>query len=96
MPIRRETIKCLHCDAIFASEENLKKHIDTTPCGSLKFECSHCKGGLISEVIFTLHQFSKTSARSLSSTFQSRESSLNVFTNLESINLKFSICYWVF
>jgi hypothetical protein len=93
VPIRRETIKCLHCEAIFASDDNLNQHMEKTPCGSLKFKCSHCKGGLISEVIFTLHQSSKI-AKSLYSTFQSRESSLHIFTNLAT-NSKFSTCYWV-
>ena len=59
VPIRRETIKCLHCDAIFASDDNLNQHMEKTPCGSLKFKCSHCEGGLISVLIFTLHQSSK-------------------------------------
>ena len=59
VPIRRETIKCLHCDAIFASDDNLNQHMEKTPCGSLKFKCSHCEGGLISVLIFTLHQSKK-------------------------------------
>ena len=94
MPIRRETIKCLHCDAIFAAEDNWNQNMEKNPCGSLKFKCSHCEGGLISVVIFTLHQSSKNSAKSLAYTFQSRYMYEELITGFhESLIYQFKIVY---
>ncbi|OMJ72230.1 hypothetical protein SteCoe_29369 [Stentor coeruleus] len=56
-----ETIlKCIDCNKVFASENNLKNHIKVCKTKNRKFTCKYCKKTLSSKQNLKEHQFTHT------------------------------------